>query len=244
MKYLAAIVIFLCGTLFCGSMSAQEFSCPAGQADMMKYFVLAQSLRSTEYMSGSPNPIYTDVFPNEDFADSGYWFWLKSITANGFDVKSFDENYIYMRSTELVWSNNTTFKRFVNDLPISARCVTEGKAGPEIETTDTSFQYYSSCQPYETSNLGTARTKVDAPVLMDTGGNIGQEWTRILHYHYNCNSSFEHCTDEELFYLANGYGLWQWQYYKNDVLVQTSTMNNLEPGSTNATLPCANSYEQ
>lgn len=82
-------------------------------------------------MDGKPNPIYTQVFPDQDFAAHRYWFWLKSSRAHGFDVKSFDEKFIYMRSTELTWKDNTSFKRFARDLPISQRCVAEGKAGPK-----------------------------------------------------------------------------------------------------------------
>jgi hypothetical protein len=143
-RYLTAFFILVSGTLF-----AQEFSCPDGEADVMKYFVMSQQNRADEFMSGSTNPIYTEVFPNQDFADEGYWFWLKSATANGFDVKAFDKTYVYMRSTELVWTNNTTFKRFAHDLPIAARCVTEGQPGPEIKVRDTYFRYYSSCNPIQ-----------------------------------------------------------------------------------------------
>ena len=238
MKTVVAFVVLLSGAL-----SAQEFSCPSGQTDVMKYFAMAQKYRASNYMNGNPNPLYTDVFPNEDFADTGYWFWLKSATANGFDVKAFDENYVYMRSTELVWTNNTTFKRFVHDLPIAARCVTEGEAGPEIKVSDTSYQYYSSCKPYKESHLGTAVNDLDAPVLMNTAGNIGQVWTRVLHYHYNCNQDYAQCADEEQFFLANAYGEWQWKHYHNSVLVATTLINNMEPGTTSATLPCPDSYQ-
>ncbi len=112
-----------------------------------------------------------------------------------------------MRSTELEWNENHTFKRFVHDLPIAARCLTENKPGPEIKVPDTTFQYFKSCHPYRTSTVGTAINDLDAPVQMDTGGNIGKVWTRVLHYHYNCDTSFQNCKDEEQFYLANSYGL-------------------------------------
>jgi hypothetical protein len=238
MRYLAALVV-----MFSGSLFAQEFTCPAGQADVMKYFVLAENYRANQFMNGTPNPLYTIVFPNEDFANWGYWFWLKSSTANGFDVKVFDKDRVYMRSTELVWTNNTTFKRFVSDLPIAVRCVTEGEPGPDIRVRDTNYQYYSSCKPYKESQLGTSINSLDAPMLMQTGGNIGQLWTRVLHYRYNCNQDFQQCADEEQFYLANGYGEWQWKHYHNGALVNSTLINNMEPGSTDATLPCADSYE-
>jgi len=41
-------------------------------------------------MSGSSG---RDIpFPDEDFAASGDWFWLKSAGAHPYDVKAFDQN--------------------------------------------------------------------------------------------------------------------------------------------------------
>jgi hypothetical protein len=197
----------------------------------MQYFAMDQQNRETQFMNGQPNPIYTEVFPNEDFAASGYWFWLKSPSAHGFDVKAFDQNYVYIRSTELVWTDNTTFKRFVNDLPIAARCAPINSAGPEIQVPDTSFQYFSSCNPYKSSELGTSVNDLDAPALMGTGGNIGQVWTRVLHYRYNCDDNFQNCINEEQFFLAQGYGQWQWKHYQSGILVNSTLINNIEPGT-------------
>lgn len=246
-------LLALCGLLCrCGSgmppassspSLAQGFSCPTGQSDVMQYFAMNMQDRASQFMNGQPNPIYTEVFPNEDFAASGYWFWLKSSSAHGFDVKAFDQNYVYIRSTELVWTDNTTFKRFVTDLPIAARCVAPDAAGPEIQVSDTNYQYFSSCSPYKSSQLGASVNDLDAPVLMNTGGNIGQVSTRILHYRYNCDSTFQNCTDEEQFFLAAGYGQWQWLHYQNGVIVNSTLINNIEPGTASATLPCSQSYQ-
>jgi hypothetical protein len=147
-----------------------------------------------------------------------------------------------MRSTELMWKDNTSFKRFERDLPIAARCVPEGEAGPEIKVSDTRFVYYSYCRSYKSSTLGTAVNDLDAPQQMDIGGNIGAAWTRVLHYHYNCDKNYQNCRDEEQFYLANGYDLWQWKHYHNDQLVKTALMNDLQQGRPNETLPCTESY--
>ena len=236
MKYLAAIVALA------GSLCAQNFSCPAGQADVMKYFAMSKDKREKRFLDGHPNPIYTQVVPDEDFAPAGYWFWLKSPKAHGFDVKAFDENYVYMRSTELEWKDNSTFKRFVHDLPIAKRCVPEPKAGSEIKVSDTKFQYYSSCKPYKSSTVGTAIFDLDAPEQIDTGGNMGQVWTRVLHYHYNCDKNYDNCRDEEQFYLGNGYGLWQWKHYKQGQQVKTSLMNDYEKGRAEGKLACEESY--
>jgi hypothetical protein len=240
----AVLGLLLGNVLILASSSwAQSFSCPAGQIDIMKYFVMDQQRRPNQFMGGSPNPIYTEVYPNRDFAASGYWFWLKSPSANGFDVKAFDQNYVYMRSTELTWSNNSSFKRFAHDLPIAARCVSAGHPGPTIKVAKTTFNFYQSCSAYQSSNLGTAVNMLDAPVLMDAGGNIGHVWTRVLHYRYDCNSNYQSCADEEQFFLANGYGLWQWRHYKKGSLAGKAVMNNLKSGLATDTLACRNSYQ-
>ncbi|HET7440923.1 MAG TPA: hypothetical protein VFJ47_06445 [Terriglobales bacterium] len=228
---------------FTTSGHAQTFSCPAGQADVMKYFVMSKEKRANHFVDGHPNPIYTQVFPDHDFAPTGYWFWLKSPKAHGFDVKAFDQDYVYMRSTELEWKDNSTFKRFNHDLPITQRCVPEGKAGEEIKVPDTTFQYYSSCRPYKSSTVGTAVFDLDAPEQMDAGGNIGTAWTRVLHYHYNCQKNYDGCRDEEQFFLANGYGLWQWKHYRQGSLLKTSLMNDFEQGRAHGKLACPESYK-
>jgi hypothetical protein len=223
--------------------TSSNFSCPSGQEDVMQYFAMSRQTRQTQFMSGQPNPIYTEVFPDQDFARSGYWFWLKSASAHGFDVKSFDQNYVYMRSTELTWTDNTTFKRFIRDLPIAARCVAANQPGNELQEPATNFQYFSSCQPYKSSNLGTAVNDLDAPALMHTGGDTGQVMTRILHYHYNCDANFQNCVNEEQFFLGKDIGEWQWKHYQNGTLVKSELANNLATGAPTATLPCTQSFE-
>ena len=157
-------------------------------------------------------------------------------------MKSFDEKYIYMRSTELTWKDNTSFKRFEHDLPIARRCVDEGRASQEIKVLNTRFDYFSSCRPYRSSSVGAAVNDLDAPALIDAGGTIGEIWTRVLHYHYNCDRAFQNCKDEEQFYLGNGYGLWQWKHLKAGAEVKSSLMNVMREGRPEATLPCENSY--
>lgn len=178
---LLALIMVVCAA------QAQEFSCPSGQDDVMKYFAMSKDKRAKHYLEGKPNSIYTEVFPDQDFATEGYWLWLKRPKAHGFDVKAFDEKYVCMRSTELEWKDNRTFKRFVHDLPIAARCVPEDKAGPRIKVDDTRFHYYRDCQPFKSSKIGTAVLDLDAPEEMDAGGSLGRVSTRVLHYHYDCD---------------------------------------------------------
>ena len=208
----------------------------------MKYFAMSEQRRPNEFLTGA-NAIYTEVFPNQDFATSGYAFWLKSPDAHGFDVKSFDDKYVYDRSTELNWTDNTSFKRFVHDLPLSPRCVLSGMPAPAVRVSATAFTFYAHCAAYQTSQLGTSVNTLDAPILMDTGGNVGKLSTRLLHYRYNCDANYQSCHSEEQFFLGDGYGLWQWRLYTSGQLAQTSMINHLQSGTASRTLPCVDSYQ-
>lgn len=178
----------------------------------MKYFALEQ-LASGYVVYGCrqhqcAQSIYSEVFPDEDFATSGYWFWLKNQSGTGFDVKAFDKNYVYARSTEWNWTQGQ-FKRFVQDMPLAARCVASGEPGPEVKVQNTQFKYYANLRGLATRvRLAPLSTTLTSHYKW-TSGNVGVQWVRVLHYHYNCDSKYQNCTDEEQFYLANGYGLWQ-----------------------------------
>ena len=78
-------------------------------------------------------------------------------------------------------------------------------------------------------------------MLMDTGGSIGQLPTRVLHYRYNCDSAFQNCGDEERCFLGDG--LWQWKHYQNATLVNSTLINNIQPGTASGTLRCTQSYQ-
>ncbi len=65
---------------------------------------------------------------------------------------------------------------------------------------------------------------------MDVGGNVGQAWTRVLHYRYICDKNFQRCDNKEQFYLANGFGLWQWKHFRQRALLKSNLMNNLGKG--------------
>ena len=140
-------------------------------------------------------------------------------------------------------ATGSEFKRFVHDLPISARCVSINAPGLKIHVKDTSFQYFASCKPYKASTVGTAVNDIEAPIVMDSRGNIGHVTTRVLHYRYNCDKDYQNCRDEEQFFLGRGYGLWKWEHFKAGVMVKTSVMNDITSGSTKAGLSCTESYQ-
>jgi hypothetical protein len=218
---------------------------------MMNYFTIGYPQRQSNYMGpGNANPIYTTIFPDDgpDFATSGYFVWTKSSVGYPWDVDTFDENYIYNRTTELSWTDPTSFKRFTTDLPFSHRCVGVDEAGSQINVAaaHTTYNSYENCEITQTQPLGYAATEISAAAMLNTGGNLGTVKTRKLTYRYTCNSKYVDCTYKEVFSLGYEVGLYDWKYYvKNGstwTLSQESIINEFDTGTVTPYLPCSNSY--
>ena len=235
----------------CSSLFAQVKSCPTGTEDMMNYFTMAYPNRLTNYMGpGNANPIYTTITPDlgSSFATTGLFVWTKSSVGYPWDIKVYDANYVYDRTTELSWTDPTAFKRFNLDLPMSKRCVGTNQWGGQIKiaATNTNYTSYASCSPTQTQNLGYVINTISVPATYNVG-NIGPVKTRVFTYKYSCNSSYANCTYQETFSLGYGVGLYDWKYYVNQngtfVLQQESRINQFDAGSATPYLPCGTSYQ-
>ena len=235
-----------------GSAGAQTFSCPAGTEDMLNYFVMNYPDRADYHMGpGNANPIYSAIFPDNglSFAATGYFVWTKGANGYPWDVKTFDQNFVYDRSTELTWTDPQTFKRFNVDLPMSPRCVAKGAASPviQIPAANSSYSFYSACTAYKTAGLKSVLNQISAPAQVKAGGNIGKVKTRLFTYQYNCDTNYGNCSDKEVFSLGSGVGLYDWKHYVNQnaqwVFVQESTINNKDVGQTTPYFPCPNTYQ-
>jgi len=219
---------------------------------MMNYFLMGYPNRLSSHMGpGTANPSFPYISPDlgTNFATSGYFLWIKSTNGYPWDVKTFDQNYVYDRSTELVWGDPTSFKRFNQDLPMSHRCAPIGKQGATIKipSASTNFTSYSNCQPAKVQNLGYVKNQISVPRSFDTKGNLGTVLERDFIYQYSCDSNYENCKYQEIFRLGYQVGIFDWRYYNNVngkfQLVQESKINHFGPGSATPYLPCSTSYE-
>jgi hypothetical protein len=244
-----ALLVFC--ALLCVGAHAQTFSCPAGSEDMMNYFLMSYPNRIDKHMGpGNANPVYSVMIPESgsSYPPSGLFLWIKSLNGSPWDIKTFDANYIYDRSTELSWSDPTSFKRFIKDLPMSPRCVGVNKAGGTIKipSSQSAYSFYASCQSYQTKSLSYVRNAISTPVQVNVG-NLGPVRTRYFRYRYACDSTYSNCKYMEVFSLGYGIGHYDWKYYTNKngqwVLVQESLIDQFSQGQTTPSLPCTTSYQ-
>lgn len=212
-------------------------SCPAGTYDMLDWMTLDSNLRFSNHMTGSSNPLFTEIMSNKVY-------WTKSSGGYPWDIQLFDNNYVYLWITEYAWSSPNTYKKFSYNTnePLAPRCAKAGFPGSSIKVPNTSFDIYTDCTHHTRHNLGTGVNEVWGPYYMSFGGKLPNNMkTLVVSYRYNC-SNYQSCHDKEEYYLSQQYGLVQWVHYTLNsgkyVQQQKTVFNNLTWGATSPKFAC------
>jgi hypothetical protein len=213
-------------------------SCPAGTYDMLDWMTLDSDLRASHHMTGSANPLFTEMM-------SGKFYWVKGGNGYPWDIQLYDNNYIYQWITEYSWSSPTTYKKFTynTNMPFAPRCAKGGFPGSTIKVPNTSYQIHTDCLNYTTHNLKQGINEIWGPYKMSFGGNLpGNLPSLVLSYRYSCDSNYANCSNKEEFYFTQRYGLTQWVHY---VLIsgkyeqqQKSVFNSLTSGTAAPKFVC------
>jgi hypothetical protein len=192
---------------------------PAPQAqlyDMLSWMTMDPSLAESHHMSGTANPVYTTV-------KSDRFFWTKSSKGFPWDIKLYDDKYIYTWGTELDWTNPNTFKIFHDpklgdyNLPLVARFAEAGFPGSKITIppSNSTYEVHTDCNIFTTKKLGGVVNTVWGPYTESLGGDLPDNLqTLIISYQYSCDSNLENCNDKEEYHVAKPYGLVKWQHQK------------------------------
>ncbi len=212
-------------------------SCPAGTYDMLDWMTLDSNLRSTTHLTGSANPLYTQLMP-------GKFYWTKGGNGYPWDIQLYDSNYVYLWITEFAWNSPNTYKKFTynTNMPMAPRCAKAGFPGSSINVPNTTYDIYTDCNHFTRHTLGTGINQVWGPYKVSLGGKLPANLpVLVVSYRYNC-SNYQNCNDKEEYYLAQQYGLVQWVHYTlnsgNYVQQQKSVFNTLTSGGTTPKFAC------
>jgi hypothetical protein len=214
-------------------------NCPSGTYDMLDWMTMDSDLRAQYHLEGSANPIYTTM-------DSGKFYWTKSGAGDPWDIQLYDDNYIYLWITELEWGNPSTFKEFADNtnMPLAPRCAKGGSPGSTVTSSNTTYQKHVSCSSYKNQSLGYAVNQVWGPYNISLGGSLPNNMPAlVVSYRYNCDKTYNNCSDKEAYYLSQRYGLVQWIHYRlvNGTYEQQqkSVFNQLKSGTVVPNVPCS-----
>lgn len=242
MPILLAIIL-----AFALTARAQTYAptCPLSYDDMVSWMLPAFHYH---HMTGSALTIYVQSAP-------GKMYFIKS--ANGFplDEKRFDGSYIYDSITEDGqdggWSNPENVKQYVGmGAILSHRCVgrTLGKVDQAFNPAPMTFVRKKNCSIWSRNQIGYVYGNVWNVGPHDFGGLIGTVDTRVLKYHWGCDSTYQNCAAREELWLAKGYGWVEWKNYVNEngqmVLKQDNLANQYVPGNVAPDQPCGDAPVQ
>jgi hypothetical protein len=184
--------------------------------DMLAWMTMDPTLASSHHMSGTANPVYTNVA-------SDRFFWTKTGQGYPWDIQLYDNNYIYLWVTELNWQNPSTYKVFHDpvlgdyNLPLVPRFAQGGFPGSKVTVAASSSTYetHSDCNTFITQKLGGVVNTVWGPYSETLGGDLPDNLqTLVISYQYSCDSSLQNCRNKEEFHVAKPYGLVKWQHQK------------------------------
>jgi hypothetical protein len=184
--------------------------------DMLAWMTMDPTLASSHHMSGTANPVYTNVA-------SDRFFWTKTGQGYPLDIQLYDNKYIYLWVTELNWQNPSTYKVFHDpvlgdyNLPLVPRFAQGGFPGSKVTVAASSSTYetHSDCNTFITQKLGGVVNTVWGPYSETLGGDLPDNLqTLVISYQYSCDSSLQNCKNKEEFHVAKPYGLVKWQHQK------------------------------
>jgi hypothetical protein len=212
--------------------------------DMLQWMTMDPSLSADHHLSGTANPIYTTVL-------SDRFYWTKSGKGHPWDVKLYDDNYIYLWATEWDWHNPSTYKIFHSpklgnyNMPMVPRHAKGGFPGSRIKISDSTYEIHSSCTDYVTKSLGYVINELWGPYKETLGGSLPDNLeTLVISYRYSCDASYSNCKHKEEFHVAKPYGLVKWQHQmlgangKYAAPDNITFINTLKAGQTRVVTSC------
>lgn len=126
-------------------------------------------------------------------------------TNNGFpwDVKEYDNAYIYDTATELDWTSPKDYK--ANGWPMCPR-IWDGDPSWYYYQASAPWKGFQNCKQVSSGDVGPVLYSLQGPYLQDFGGDIGVQETILLTYLWGGGKN------REQLFLTQAFGWVQWTH--------------------------------
>lgn len=213
------------GFVLASFMVSQAQVCKANEYDMLEWMAPAQPVQNSHY-----NVIYPAT---------GKFYWVKGALGYPWDVNEFNQVGVFDSTTELVWSNPSSYKIFEKPRQWVPRCVpipaSSGKLTTVTQTPDdTWYDEHTSCTSFTRHNLLYSITELWGPDQVNLSP-LPIAPTLTLAYRYGCDAAYSKCNDKETFEFQHGPGLVRWTHYVwalNDWKLVRQTIDNAPTTAT------------
>lgn len=158
--------------------------------------------------------------------DAGYSLkFIKSQQGYPVEIKPYDSEWIYDRTTENGWTSPRDFKQFNPMLSMCPRFWDGIAQGPQHA--DSPFEFWKNCAKIGQSTAGAVSYEIVGPYPVDFGGDVGLNDSIVIRYRWNGNAGVY--GDREELYLTQKAGWCWWTHAKliNGVyVIDAATLHN------------------
>jgi len=199
--------------------------------DLTEWFVMpsiASHLsygRETHHLEGVTLDGVTPA-EKEFHINTGYSLkFVKSQQGFPIEVKPYDTEFIYDRTTENGWTSDRDFKQFNPMLAICPRWWDGISMGPTHQSSP--FEFWENCAVVKKADAGQVKYELAGPFDVTFGGDVGVTACIILRYYWNGTSQVY--LDREELFLTLKVGWCKWTHSKlvNGVYqIDTATLHN------------------
>jgi len=162
----------------------------------------------------------------EYHVDTGYSLkFVKSQQGWPVEIKPYDSQWIYDRTTENGWTSQNDFKQFNPMLAMCPRWWDGISVGPKHSSSP--FEFWQGCKIVKTSDYGQIKYDIAGPYPVDFDGDVDVADSIILRFFGNGNGTI--FPDREELYLTQKVGWCKWTHAKlvNGVYqIDAATLHN------------------
>jgi hypothetical protein len=195
---------------------------PSGSYDMLAWMLMSPSLRAANHFASTQingvtpaNHLYTQL-------NTGNFYWIKGDSGYPWDINIFDDQLIYLSTTEYTYATASAGKRFesldpligLKGVPFAKRFM---NIGDSVFSSDSRLAIYTACGVATYTNIGYVKVTLTGPyveTIPGAGSNIPANLNTIhLEYEWSLDSSYNHKsgTTKETYTFCQPYGLVRWE---------------------------------
>lgn len=205
--------------------------------NMLEWMTLQPELGNV-HLAASDHPSYNLIeLRQPTILNPSRIYQIKGSKGFPYDIRVYDDVYIYDYVTELTWTDPKTYKRFLRPVPICKQIATPGDV-LQTSAQNSLYEVHDNINN-RVQSLGTIKYVLSDLVPIALGGDLPSGLALVLSYFWGGDSAFQNFSTQEDYFLQWPYGLVKWQstpIRTSQNPTATSILNRIVTGAAPAPL--------